>query len=235
MVSKSPSSFQALRVFVLVCMCLGLATAAPPAFAAGADRPASGPNGQSPMDSIAPADSTAAASPLTADPLLPETLGPGERLLWGEHGVMRSIGAYPLTEESRERELLLRRRMLTAHQIGGFLTLASMIATAYCGQMILNGESGYEGAKSVLAWTTVGAYFTTASLSLLSPPPVIRRSGWSSVSTHKALAWVHFTGMILTPVLGTLIEDDRDVRTWHQVSGYVTTAAFAGAMLVITF
>ncbi|MDB5048567.1 MAG: hypothetical protein JWO30_1638 [Fibrobacteres bacterium] len=182
-----------------------------------------------------PSDSSQAASEVQADPLLPEILSPGEKLMWGEHGFMRVIGAFPLTEESREKELQLRRTMLTVHQIGGFLTLASMVATDYCGQMIVNGESGYEGAKSTLAWTTVGAYFATASLSLLSPPPVIRRPGWSSVSTHKALAWVHFTGMIITPLLGTMIEDKHDLRLYHQISGYVTTAAFAGAMFVITF
>jgi hypothetical protein len=169
------------------------------------------------------------------DPLLPDVLSPGERMLWGPHGLMRSVGAFPLTEESRERELVLRRAMLNAHQIGGFLTLGSMMATAYCGQMILNGESGYGVAKGILVTTTIAGYFTTALLSLLTPPPVIRRPGWNSVSTHKALAWVHFTGMIVTPILGGLIEDDKDVRTLHQVSGYATTAAFAGAMFVITF
>jgi hypothetical protein len=148
---------------------------------------------------------------------------------------MRIVGAFPLTEESRERELMLRRGMLTAHQVGGFLTLASMIATAYCGQMLINGESGYEGPKKLLVKTTLAGYFSTAALSLLSPPPVIRRSGWNSVSTHKALAWVHFTGMVVTPFLGYLMDDDEDVRTLHQISGYATTAAFAGAMFVITF
>jgi hypothetical protein len=69
----------------------------------------------------------------------------------------------PLDEESREKELVLRRAMLTAHQVGGFLTLGSMAATAYCGQMILNGESGYGGAKQTLVVTTIAGYFTTAA------------------------------------------------------------------------
>jgi hypothetical protein len=167
--------------------------------------------------------------------LLPEILGPGERMFWGEHGLMRTIGAFPLTEESRENELLLRRGMLTAHQVGGFITLISMLATVYYGQMILNGEDGYEEGKTTLAWTTVSLYSVTAALSLLSPPPLIRRKGWSSVSTHKALAWAHVTGMILTPVLGTMLDDRDDLRAFHQISGYATTAAFAAAMLVVTF
>ena len=201
-----------------------------------ADSSASGvlvQNAQTPV-SPSPEPPVPLAEP-EADPLLPDVLGPGERLLWGPRGLMRSIGAYPLDEESREKELVLRRALLTAHQVGGFLTLGSMLATAYCGQMIINGESGYAGAKETLVVTTIAGYFTTALLSLLSPPPAIRRPGWNSVSSHKALAWVHFTGMIITPVLGGMLEDDGDVRTLHQVSGYATTAAFAGAMFVITF
>src|SRR4051812_33443449 len=51
--------------------------------------------------------------------LLPDRLGPMESLLWSEHGALRHVG-FPLTEESRDRELHLRRAMLTLHQTGGF-------------------------------------------------------------------------------------------------------------------
>ena len=63
----------------------------------------------------------------------------------------------------------------------------------------------------------------------------MRRPQWSSISWHKALAAVHFSGMLITPILGSAIEDDYELRHFHQVSGYVTLAAFAGAMLVVTF
>lgn len=175
-----------------------------------------------------------AAGVAVKDPLLPEIMSPGEKLMWGEHGWMRAIAGLPLNEESREKEMGIRRTMLTLHQVGGYVTLASMIATAFAGQMIINGHESYEDIKAPLAWTTVGLYFSTAALSLLSPPPVIRRPGFSSLTVHKALAWVHFSGMIITPILGTLIEDEHKVRIFHQTSGYITTAAFAGAMLSIT-
>jgi hypothetical protein len=168
------------------------------------------------------------------DPLLPDIMSPGEKLLWGEHGWMRSLAGLPLNEESREKEMGIRRTMLTLHQAGGYVTLASMLATAFCGQMIINGHESYEDYKSGLAWTTVGLYFTTAAFSLLSPPPIIRRSGFSSLTVHKTLAWVHFSGMLITPILGTFIEDEHKVRIFHQTAGYVTTAAFAGAMISIT-
>src|SRR5260221_9996369 len=59
---------------------------------------------------------SASAAAIPTDPLLPEVLSPGEHLMWGEHGLMRITGAFPLTEESREKEMSLRRAMLTVHQ-----------------------------------------------------------------------------------------------------------------------
>jgi len=168
-----------------------------------------------------------------ADPLLPDRLSPGEKMFWGEHGLMR--GSYPLTEDGRERELGLRRTMLTMHELGGFITLASMVATAFAGQMIINGDDSYKKYKIPLAYTTVGLYFTTATLALLTPPPVLRRPGFNSIALHKTLAWVHFSGMIITPLLGRMIEEQDDRRLFHQTTGYVTTAAFAGAMISVTF
>lgn len=195
--------------------------------------------------SSAPVDSAAALIP--TDPLLPEVLSPGEHLMWGQHGFMRIIGAFPLTEESREREMGLRRAMLTVHEIGGFTTLAAMIATATYGQLTLNGYHSLGDTHMALADVTIGAYFFTAAMSLLSPPPMIRRKEWNSVSIHKGLAIVHFTGMILTPLLAdgvamnergtgkSGLQIDRDKAHIHQVSGYITTAAFAAAMVAVTF
>lgn len=168
-----------------------------------------------------------------AEPLLPDRLSPGEKLLWGERGWMR--GSYPLTEEGREQELGLRRTLLNLHQVGGFMTLAAMLATAFAGQMIVNGDESFEKYKAPLAYTTVGLYFTTASLAFFTPPPIVRRPGFNSIAMHKTLAWVHFFGMISTPVVGTMIDGDKDRRMFHQTTGYVTTAAFAGAMVSITF
>ncbi len=202
----------------------------------------------------APDSARAASAPLVMDsasasqtlPLLPERLGPMETLLWSEHGFMRNHFDFPLTEEGREREMGIRRTMLTLHETAGFATLAAMIATCVVGQIAYNRyprnlSPGFENLKSTLGWTTVGMYFGTAALSVFSPPPLIRRKEWTSVSTHKLLATIHFTGIILTPILATQIADQnsrghvsRTAETVHMISGYTTTAAFAAAMLVIT-
>ncbi len=199
-----------------------------------------------PQDSAA--STTASGSAAKSDShLLPEVVSPGERILWGEHGFMRSTGIYPLTEESREKELGLRRTMLTAHEIGGFLTLAAMITAVTYGQLTLSDNTSYGNTHKTWADVTILSYFTTAALSLLTPPPMVRRKEWSTISIHKGLALIHFTGMVLTPLLAdgvaahergqgqSTITINHDKAQIHQISGYITTVAFASAMAVITF
>jgi hypothetical protein len=182
-----------------------------------------------------PADSGSAPAAVSAASLLPSRLGPMERLLWGEHGAMRRLGM-PLTEENREKEIFLRRGLLTAHQVGGFLTLGAMTATAVTGQMMVNDpERDLRGRKVLLVNATIISYFATALLAAVTPPPMHRRDQWSSISWHKLLATVHFTGMVVTPILGYRIEGDEDRRSFHQYAGYATLAAFTGAMIVVTF
>ena len=175
--------------------------------------------------------------------LLPENLGFFERNLWTENGLFRTLGiASPLTPESRKSELKLRRAMLVVHEISGFVTLGLMVTTVYYGQKLINdvGNRALTRKHVQFVDATIGTYSITALLSLLSPPPVIRRDEISTVSIHRALAWVHVTGMILTPIIAAIAKKGRgatDASTLriHQVSAYITTAAFAASMIVITF
>jgi len=171
--------------------------------------------------------------------LLPDNMSFMERGLWGESGFFRSIGiASELTPEARKHELGVRRTMLTMHQIGGFVTLASMVSAAYFGQKIIDGENGYRRNHQIAVATTIGAYSLTGLLAVLSPPPMIRRDEFSTITVHKTLAWVHFLGMVTTPILGGMIsrrgDYDRQAHI-HQISAYITTAALAASMIIVTF
>jgi hypothetical protein len=175
----------------------------------------------------------AAAEPM---PLLPARLGPMESLLWSERGWMRRAFDLPLTPAGREKELGARRNLLALHQIGGFATLVALAATVTLGQLTYNGNESLGPVHGPMAWTAVSLYFSTAALAIFTPPPAIRRGEWSTISTHKLLATIHFSGMALTPFLGRMVaNNDRDLRTIHLASAYTTTAAFAGAMLVVMF
>jgi hypothetical protein len=171
--------------------------------------------------------------------LLPEKISFMEKALWGESGFFRKIGlASELTPESRKSELQVRRTMLTMHQIGGFITLGSMVTACYFGQKIINGERGYRTNHQLAVTAAIISYSATGLLAVLSPPPLIRRDEISTTTIHKTLAWVHFLGMVVTPILGNMIgrHADFDHRAHiHQVSAYVTTATLALSMIVITF
>jgi hypothetical protein len=179
--------------------------------------------------------------------LLPDNMSFGERFFWGEKGLFRGIGiASPLTPEVRKNELSVRRAMLTMHQIGGFLALASMIGTAWTGQRTIDlpRNRNLRDAHQKFILATIITYSLTASLSILSPPPYIRRDEGGTTSIHKTLAWFHVAGMILTPILGSMVSI-RGIKSGpnidaakahvHQYAGYITTAIFATSMIVITF
>ena len=179
--------------------------------------------------------------------LLPDNISFGEKLFWGEHGVFRSLGiASPLSADVRRNELGVRRTMLTAHQIGGFLALASMIGTAWTGQRTIDlpRNRTLRDAHQKMIAATIATYSITGLLSILSPPPMIRRDEGSTTTIHKLLAWVHVAGMILTPIIGSTVSQrsgnkalgiNVDKAHFHQYAGYLTTAVFAASMIVITF
>jgi hypothetical protein len=178
--------------------------------------------------------------------LLPDDLSFGERLLWGQKGFFREIGVAPLTPEARKSELEVRRGMLYAHQVGGFVSLASMIATCYYGQRIIDGHRNLTQEKGFLITSTILLYSVTGLLAILSPPPLIRREDETSTTTiHKLLAWFHVAGMIATPLIASGIRE-REPGTrhtiwnmgkahFHQIAGYITTAIFTAAMITVTF
>jgi hypothetical protein len=175
--------------------------------------------------------------------LLPENISFGEKLFWGENGVLRKTGIVPeLSSEERRNELDIRRFMLTAHQISGFTTVALMITAAYFGQRTIDNHMNRSlgDTHQQLVGATIATYSLTALLAVLSPPPMIRRDDEESTTTlHKTLAWIHAAGMIITPILGSMIGGRRSFNTdkahFHQVAGYITTAVFTTSLIVVTF
>jgi hypothetical protein len=171
--------------------------------------------------------------------LLPDNISWMEKGLWGENGFLRSAGlASPLTPESRTSELGLRRGMLVAHQIGGFVTLGLMASAAYSGQKIIDGNSGYRPYHQAFVAGTIATYSITGLLAVLSPPPMIRRDEISTTTIHKTLAWVHAAGMIITPILGSMISrrsSSTQKEHIHQLAGYITLATYTAALVTVTF
>lgn len=170
-------------------------------------------------------------NPSESEQLLPERMLITQRVLWGEKGLLRKTGIAPLSMEQRQKELKLRRTMLTTHQVLGYATLAAMVAQGIIGGKLYNGDYElYELHKDMATVVNVG-YFTTAGLSLFAPPPLINKKvkGFTSAKAHKTLATVHLSAMVATNIY-----KDKN-RELHKAAAYTAFGSYAMAVLVFKF
>jgi len=163
--------------------------------------------------------------------LLPEKMIFTQSLLWGKKGLFRKTGISPLNLENRQKELKIRKTMLTTHQAIGYLTLASMIAQGIIGGKLYNGDESLRSTHNTMGKVVNIGYFTGAGLSLFSPPPLINKKvkGFNSIKAHKILATVHFSAMIATNYY------KNKNKSNHKAAAYTAFASYATAVLVIKF
>ena len=169
--------------------------------------------------------------------LLPEKMLITQRVLCGEKGLLRKTGIVKLSLENREKELIVREKMLKAHQIIGYITFAGMIYQGILGGKLYNGDySLYETHKTVGKVVTA-TYFTGAGLSLFTPPPLVSRKkeGLSNIRLHKILANVHVPAMIVTNIYADKQQGNRSHKKIHKASAYTAVASYTLAMFTIIF
>jgi hypothetical protein len=136
-----------------------------------------------------------------------------------------------------------RSHMLKIHQRLGLITAGALVATL----VLSNGAAGKNSTASgrelhaAVGGLTAGLYMTTASFAIFAPKvPGTKTRG--SIRLHKALAYIHGPGMILTPILGALAYDERNrgekvhgIASAHGAVGTVTGIAYGAAMLSVVF
>ncbi len=176
----------------------------------------------------------------TTEPLLPRKMIFTQRIFWGPKGLLRTMNLAPLTPEGRAKELKVRRTMLVAHQIGGFVTLAGFVAQGILGGKLYNAKGReyvdlkrwHERTAGIINVT----YGTTLALSLTTPPPIVgARRGFTTIKLHKYLAVLHLTGMIATNVLAGMIDQHPDLKPIHRAAAYTTFGAYAVSIAALTF
>jgi hypothetical protein len=168
--------------------------------------------------------------------LLPAKMIVTQRMLWGEHGLMRDLRIAPLTTAQRKKEMQTRRFMLKAHQVLGFVTLGGMVAQGVVGSQLYNGKYNLDDAHESLAKGVNISYSLAAAMSLFAPPPLINRDkSLSSLRLHKWLSIVHMSGMLATNILGNVIEDNPNLKPVHRAVAFTTFASYAAAVVVIKF
>jgi hypothetical protein len=135
-----------------------------------------------------------------------------------------------------------RSHMLKIHQRLGLITTAPLLATL----ITSNGAAGRNSSASgrelhaALGGVTAGMYLTTAGFAVFAPK-VPGTTVRGPIRVHRALAWIHGPGMILTPVLGALAYEQRSrgekvhgAAQFHSTVGVVTGVAYGLAILSVS-
>jgi len=121
-----------------------------------------------------------------------------------------------------------RSHMLKMHQRFGLIMLAPLIATIATSNLAAGRHSTAMGrdVHGALGGLTADMYFLAAYYALRAPriPGTITRG---PIRLHKALAWVHVPGMILTPILGAMAFSQKN--SGEKVHGIAMARNVRGA------
>ena len=135
-----------------------------------------------------------------------------------------------------------RTHMLKVHQTLGLITAAPMLATVITGTFA-GGRVTSSTNRDLhvgLGSLTAGMYFTTAYFAIAAPKiKGIKTRG--PIRLHKALAWIHGPGMVLTPILGALAYQQKSrgekvhgIASLHGPVAVVTAGAYGLALLSVS-
>jgi hypothetical protein len=140
-----------------------------------------------------------------------------------------------------------RSQMLQIHQRLGLITLAPLAATLITSGGAKGGRNSTAASSAsgrelhaALGATTTGLYLTTAAFAVFAPKvPSTKTRG--PILVHRALAWIHGPGMILTPILGAVAYNQRangekvhGIASAHGAVAAITGIAYGAAMLSVT-
>jgi hypothetical protein len=148
------------------------------------------------------------------------------------------------TQANAAEQALLDKRshMLKIHQRMGLITAGPLVATLIA-SVGAGGKSTSTSSRDLhvaLGALTGDLYGITAYYAIRAP----RIKGTETrgpIKVHKALAWVHGPGMILTPILGAMAFDQKSngekvhgIASAHGPVAIVTAGAFGAAMLAVS-
>ena len=132
-----------------------------------------------------------------------------------------------------------RSHMLKLHQRYGLIAAVPLAATVLLGSSA-GGKSTCSSSRNLHAalGLTSAALYSISAYYAIAAPRIDGTPTRGNTRLHKALAWVHGAGMILTPILGDLAYQQRrrgenvhGIASAHGAVGIVTVAAYAAAIL----
>ena len=148
------------------------------------------------------------------------------------------------TQGNAKQQALLDKRthMLKVHQKLGLITTVPLIATVVTslgagGKHTSNSD---RTAHLVLGAVSGDLYFITAYYAIRAPR-VPETTTKGPIRFHKAMAWIHGPGMILTPILGAIAYNQKSngekvhgIASAHGPVAIVTAGAFGAALLSVS-
>jgi hypothetical protein len=158
---------------------------------------------------------------------------------------LQDLGFTPeqIQANAKEQALLDKRtHMLKIHQRLGLITAIPMFAA-----LLSSPGAGGKSTSSAGRYVHLGLgaaagdlYFMTAYYAIRAPRiPGTQTRG--PIRVHKALAWIHGPGMILTPILGAIAYDQKSkgekihgIASAHLPVAIVTAGAFGAALLSVS-
>lgn len=191
--------------------------------------------------------SLAASSPEEAPAAgqLPSAPAPAQKQPSATEPSLQDLG-FPSAEtrSNAEQQALLDRRthMLKVHQRLGLITAiplaAAVISSAGAGGR--NTSSTSRDLHAAIGTSAAGLYIATAYFAIRAPRiPGTETRG--PIRWHKALAWIHGPGMILTPILGAIAFNQKSrgekvhgIASAHLPVALITAGAYGAAMVAVS-
>jgi hypothetical protein len=158
---------------------------------------------------------------------------------------LEDLGFSPAESQAdAKKQALLDKRthMLKIHQRMGLITTIPMIASVVTS---LNAGGRSEGTASRDLHVALGAltgdlYGITAYYAIRAPK-IAGTETRGPIKFHKAMAWIHGPGMILTPILGAMAFSQKNngekvhgIAAAHGPVAIVTAGAFGAALLSVS-
>jgi hypothetical protein len=158
---------------------------------------------------------------------------------------LADLGLTPEQTQGNAKEQALldkRTHMLKIHQRMGLITTVPLIATVIA-SMGAGGKDTSTASRDLhaaLGGLTGDLYFITAYYAIRAPRvPGTETRG--PIRFHKAMAWIHGPGMILTPILGIMAFDQKSkgekvhgIASAHGPVAIITADAFGAAVLSVS-
>jgi hypothetical protein len=149
------------------------------------------------------------------------------------------------TQGSAQEQARLDKRthMLKIHQRLGLITAVPLVATVITGGMAggRSTSSTTRDLHAALGSLPAGLYLATAYYAIFAPK-IANTHSRGQIRLHKALAWIHGPGMILTPMLGAMAFDQKSrgekvhgIAGAHGAVAVVTAAAYGLAIASVSF